>query len=179
MLGRCLAGSAYVSALIVNFDIPLQKNATNLNRLNCFVTKVGYHIETSPLTCSLNQWTGFYMIGSFVAKELNHHPEPHFLSSSGIETGRVNVKSSIMYLLLTMNKFHPLLLHLHHKLSKSFGALKNFVLRAAVICLKSNEAFVPFLKHCKVVWKAFDGDIGLNSIQNNVPILYPLKKSVF
>ena len=28
-----------------------------------------YHIETSPLTCSENQWTGFYIIGSSVMKE--------------------------------------------------------------------------------------------------------------
>ena len=29
------------------------------------VTKIfnGYHTETSPLICSANQWTGFYMIG--------------------------------------------------------------------------------------------------------------------
>ena len=24
-----------------------------------------YHIETSPLICRANQWTGFYMIGTF------------------------------------------------------------------------------------------------------------------
>ena len=29
-----------------------------------------YHIETSLLTCRANQWTGFYMIGTFVMKEL-------------------------------------------------------------------------------------------------------------
>ena len=29
-----------------------------------------YHIETNPLICSANQWTGFYMIGSCVIKEL-------------------------------------------------------------------------------------------------------------
>ena len=29
-----------------------------------------YHIETSPLTCKANQWTGFYMIGTTVMKEL-------------------------------------------------------------------------------------------------------------
>ena len=30
-----------------------------------------YHIETSPLTCSANQWTGFYMIRTSVMEELN------------------------------------------------------------------------------------------------------------
>ena len=29
-----------------------------------------YHIETSPLICSTNQWTGFYMITTSVMKEL-------------------------------------------------------------------------------------------------------------
>ena len=31
-----------------------------------------YHIETSPLICSANQWTGFYMITAFVMEELIH-----------------------------------------------------------------------------------------------------------
>ena len=30
-----------------------------------------YHIETSPLICRANQWTGFYMIRTSVMKELN------------------------------------------------------------------------------------------------------------
>ena len=29
-----------------------------------------YHTETSPLICRSNQWTGFYMTGTFVIKEL-------------------------------------------------------------------------------------------------------------
>ena len=28
-----------------------------------------YHIETSPLICSANQWTGFYMITASAMKE--------------------------------------------------------------------------------------------------------------
>ena len=30
-----------------------------------------YHIETNPLICRANQWTGFYMITASVMKELN------------------------------------------------------------------------------------------------------------
>ena len=30
-----------------------------------------YHIETSPLICSANQWTDFYMLTTSVMKELN------------------------------------------------------------------------------------------------------------
>ena len=29
-----------------------------------------YHIETSPLICTTNQWTSFYMIGTSVMKGL-------------------------------------------------------------------------------------------------------------
>ena len=38
---------------------------------NSFMTRGRYHIETSPLICSANQWTGFYMITASVMKELN------------------------------------------------------------------------------------------------------------
>ena len=31
-----------------------------------------YDIETSPLVCSANQWTGFYMITASVLKGLNN-----------------------------------------------------------------------------------------------------------
>ena len=30
-----------------------------------------YHIETSPLICGADQWTGFYMKTAFVNRELN------------------------------------------------------------------------------------------------------------
>ena len=46
----------------------------NLLRQECSLTlsyDVGrYHIETSPLICGVNQWTGFYMISSSVMKGL-------------------------------------------------------------------------------------------------------------
>ena len=31
-----------------------------------------FHIETGPLICSANEWTGFYMIGTSVLKELKY-----------------------------------------------------------------------------------------------------------
>ena len=31
-----------------------------------------YHIETSPLICIANEWTGFYMIGTTIMKELTN-----------------------------------------------------------------------------------------------------------
>ena len=36
------------------------------------MTRGRYHIETSPLVCSANQWTGFYKITASVMKELTH-----------------------------------------------------------------------------------------------------------
>ena len=39
-----------------------------------------FHIETGPLISSANQWTGFYMIGTSVLKELK------YLSLNGPET---------------------------------------------------------------------------------------------
>ena len=36
-----------------------------------------YHIETSPLICSANQWTGFYMITASVMKELKYNLRRH------------------------------------------------------------------------------------------------------
>ena len=32
-----------------------------------------YHMQTRPLIFRANQWTGFYMIGTSVMKELNHY----------------------------------------------------------------------------------------------------------
>ena len=40
-------------------------------RLNSFMTGDRYYIETSPFICSVDQWTGFYMITASVLKELN------------------------------------------------------------------------------------------------------------
>ena len=36
-----------------------------------FLDGVSYYVETSPLICSANQWTGFYMIRTSVMKELS------------------------------------------------------------------------------------------------------------
>ena len=38
--------------------------------LNFFHDRGSYHIETSPLLCSANQWTGFYMKGTSVMKDI-------------------------------------------------------------------------------------------------------------
>ena len=38
-----------------------------------------YHIETSPVICSANQWTGFYMITASVMKELRHNQNAKYV----------------------------------------------------------------------------------------------------
>ena len=38
---------------------------------NCLTLSGLYHIETSPLIYSTNQWTGVYMIGTSLMKEFN------------------------------------------------------------------------------------------------------------
>ena len=40
-----------------------------MTKINSFMTEV-HHIETSQMKCRVNQWTGFYMIGTSVMKEL-------------------------------------------------------------------------------------------------------------
>ena len=41
-----------------------------------------YHIETSPLICSTNQWIGFYMIVISVMKELKMIPSINYFFCS-------------------------------------------------------------------------------------------------
>ena len=54
---------------MVNQSVYLQE--TPLFSLSLILSDGGsYHIETSPLVCSANQWTSFYMIGTSVMKEL-------------------------------------------------------------------------------------------------------------
>ena len=38
--------------------------------INLLTTNVPHHTETSQLNCNANQWTGFFMIGTSVTKEL-------------------------------------------------------------------------------------------------------------
>ena len=42
----------------------------------------GRYIETSPLICSANQWTGFYMITAFIMKELKWCQTPQDVSQN-------------------------------------------------------------------------------------------------
>ena len=54
-------------------EIELQNSRTEIIVIKDLTLHDGgrYHIETSPLIYSANQWTGFYMIKVSVMKELN------------------------------------------------------------------------------------------------------------
>ena len=49
-------------------------------------------IETSPLVCSKNQWTGFYMIGTSIMKVLRHS-SPIILRKSALTCCKVEFAS--------------------------------------------------------------------------------------
>ena len=61
----------YTNSLYGRFCIELAKNITYDNKPVIFNGGGRNHIETSPLICSVNQWTGFYMIKASVMKELS------------------------------------------------------------------------------------------------------------
>ena len=57
-----------------------------------------YHIETSPLICTANQWTGFYMIGTSVMRKSNYKDirSVHLvLKYASVTSGVDNAKSDL------------------------------------------------------------------------------------
>ena len=65
-----------------------------------------YHIETSRLICSANQWTVFYLIGTSVMKELN------------------KLQHTEIFLLSFLKAFSPFILHLKLKRNSRFTLRK-------------------------------------------------------
>ena len=57
-----------------------------------------YHIETSPLICGENQWTGFYMLTASVMKELKRERQH-----------KVSERISTDYKLKNLLQFYPFL----------------------------------------------------------------------
>ena len=53
-------------AMILYFQIQIRSSPQK----NAQLFHGRYHIDTSPLICSANQWTGFYMITASIMKEL-------------------------------------------------------------------------------------------------------------
>ena len=60
-----------------------------------------YHIETSPLICRANQWTGFYMIGTSTIKELIYL---HITFDPHSEVQRQELLFQVLYNLITEKK---------------------------------------------------------------------------
>ena len=54
--------------LVLNYFF--QRENKDLAGLQLFYDGGRYHMETSPLICRANQWTGFYIITASVLKEL-------------------------------------------------------------------------------------------------------------
>ena len=49
---------------------------TNQRQVSIFYDGGPYHIETSPLICFADQWTGFYVKGTSNMKELSSLKQP-------------------------------------------------------------------------------------------------------
>ena len=66
---EAVAQRCFVKKVVL--QISENSQVTTCNRASKLFHDGGrYHIETSPLICSANQWTDFYMITDSVRKEL-------------------------------------------------------------------------------------------------------------
>ena len=64
--------ASYVRSIYIMCPLERRDRATLGNVITTYLLHEGgpYHIETSLLIFSANQWTGFYIIGSSVIKEV-------------------------------------------------------------------------------------------------------------
>ena len=56
-----------------------------------------YHIETSPMVCRENQWTGFYIITASVMKELNMHCQKKTNKQTSEMRPGLNISAALHY----------------------------------------------------------------------------------
>ena len=56
--------------IYISDDVKTTLSTYGLENVQLFYDGRPYHIKTSPLIYSAKKWTGFYMIGTFVMKEL-------------------------------------------------------------------------------------------------------------
>ena len=66
----------FSKGLIISSNVPIFATSKSkikqlYDPINSFMTEAVNQIETSPLICWANRWTGFYMITASVVKELN------------------------------------------------------------------------------------------------------------
>ena len=64
-----------------------------------------YHIETSPLICSANQWTGFCIIGTFVIKD-SRRSSSTYTESLFLHVARHNLIFVLFFCFSTWLFFH-------------------------------------------------------------------------
>ena len=64
-----------------------------------------YYIETSPLICRANQWTDFYMIGTFVMKELMRYTCKCFSLDMDVRPCSRKASSKKAYVISTIYSF--------------------------------------------------------------------------
>ena len=77
-----------------------------------------YHIETSPLICRANQWTGFYMRGTSVMKELS------YMNANAILPWIKIAKSSILAWGLRISKNTNVSFNQNWSMFTEFGIIK-------------------------------------------------------
>ena len=80
-----------------------------------------YHIETIPLICRANQWTGFYMIGTYVMKESS------YINANTILPCITIAKSSILAWGLRISKNTNVSFNQNWLMFSEFGIIKNIM----------------------------------------------------
>ena len=73
------------------------KLRNGFTRVQLFHDGVPYHIETSPLICSGNHWTGFYMIGISIMKDYNISQQRQRMEIVFILNLNLNLNLNFMY----------------------------------------------------------------------------------
>ena len=67
--------SAEFESITATVNGRLEKIFRQILSIELFHDGGSYHMVTNPLICMANQWTGFYMIRTFVMEELNKDEE--------------------------------------------------------------------------------------------------------
>ena len=106
-----------------------------------------YHIETSPLICSANQWTSFYMIWASVMKELNSLPPIWCLELRKISQENICVRVSFLISLQPSARTSPV------TASGVCKSLSNIIMME-LFCEDSFELLTIFTKNFIVdIWQ--------------------------
>ena len=116
-----------------------------------------YHIETSPLICCVNQWTGLYMIKTTVMEELKQYVKRRIICLSSVKANHLNESSlylnrngSIMSRNIPIRNFFSIL----QNIKKILSFFNLFVSNAPFLChLKTPEILMFSRVRERVYWK--------------------------